>query len=558
MPEIIHYLGQCFKFASRTRDPVGFGFEVRFLTLRFLRLWYEPMRRETLIAGLASGEEFDVLVIGGGATGLGTAVESAARGYRTLLLEQHDFCKGTSSKSTKLIHGGVRYLAQGNISLVVDALRERGILLRNAPSLVKIIPLIVPLYRHRERAYYGLGLKLYDVLAGRLGLGKTRFLSAEEVKNRLPTIRSSSLRGGVLFYDAQFDDSRLGIALVRTLARLGGLPINYVAVERLFRQQDAIGRIRVRDQFSGREFQVRSQVVVNATGVFSDRLRSLVCPGVEPRISASRGSHVVLEKRFLSSDHALLVPKTRDGRVLFAIPWQGRVVAGTTDVPVEQVELEPRPAQSEIDFILGHLGQYLDRKPTRDDVLSVFSGLRPLVGTPDRSSTKTSTLSRDHVIEVLGRNFLSVMGGKWTTYRKMAEEAVNRAAEVANLRPRKSVTRNLDLTEYTRPENGSRTVLRDEELGKIIEQDPGLAVALHSAFDYSEADVVHAVRHEWACTLEDVMARRTRMLLQDARASQEVALKVSEIMAQELGMDESWKADQIQSYRDLVTGYLPG
>ena len=515
------------------------------------------MRREELLARLEGEGEFDLAVIGGGATGLGTGVEAVSRGYKTVLLDQHDFCKGTSSKSTKLIHGGVRYLSQGNFSLVVDALRERGLLLRNAPHLVKALPMIVPAYRFWHRPYYGFGLKLYEWLSGRLSLGKTRVLSRREVVHRIPSISTRGLRGGVLFHDGQFDDARLGLALMRTMADLGGLPLNYVRADGLLKSGSAVSGVRAVDVLSGREYEVRAKVVVNAAGPLADQLRTMADSRAPRRILVSRGSHVVLDRRFLGGSSALLVPRTDDGRVLFAIPWYDRVVAGTTDVPVEEPSLEPVPTDSEIDFILSHLGRYLSVPPERSDILSVFAGLRPLIAASGGGVAKTSALSRDHTLEVLGERMISVLGGKWTSYRKMGEDAVNEAVRLANLPPSKSISRGLPLwgagEEYAHsPYGGDVPALRE-----LADSDPSLGKALHPALPYRRAVVVWAARHEWACTVEDVLARRTRCLLLDARASLEAAPAVADLLARELGRDAHWRQAQAAEFRKLARAYLP-
>jgi glycerol-3-phosphate dehydrogenase len=494
------------------------------------------MNRDELLANLEQQEPWDILVVGGGATGLGVAVEAASRGFRTLLVERSDFAKATSSRSTKLIHGGVRYLEQGNLTLVVDALRERGRLLRNASGLVWPLPLIVPVYRWWESPYYGIGLKLYDLLAGRLRVGRSQWLSEQETLNEMPGLNPTGLRGGALFYDAQFDDSRMAIALARTAAGKGGVLLNYVGVDSFLHRNGQICGASVRDQLTGSTYEVRARAVINCTGVFSDQVRNLDGES-ESLIVVSQGSHVVLDREFLPGKNGLLIPKTRDGRVLFAIPWNNRIVAGTTDMLVDEPELEPKPHEDEIDFILSHLGQYLRHEPKIDDVRSVFAGLRPLVRSS--KSRRTAALSRDHSLVVSGSGLVSVVGGKWTTYRKMGEDAVDRATEVAGLEFHPSVTKDLPLQGGDESEPASR------------------ATQLHPAAPYSSEDVVRAVRDEWACTVEDVLSRRTRLLLLDARASIETAPRVAGIMACELGHDQIWETEQISAYTSLAQRYLP-
>lgn len=519
----------------------------------------KPMRRDDLIRDLESRRRFDLIVIGGGATGLGVAVEAASRGLVTALLEKHDFCRGTSSRSTKLVHGGVRYLAQGNITLVIDALKERGRLLRNAPHLVERLPMIVPTYRRWDSFYYGTGLKLYDILAGRLGLGKTQLLSRDEVLRHLPTLAGDNLRGGVLFYDGQFDDARLGISLARLCRRLGGCLANYVEVTGLIRRAGRVSGVQAREYFTGREFEIEATVLVNATGTSADRVRAMADPEISPRLTLSRGSHVVLPAEFLGGSTSLLVPKTEDGRVLFAIPWHGRTLAGTTDVPVDDDTTEPVPSAEEIEFILHHLGLYLSRKPPRSDVLSVFAGLRPLVGSGSGPPGKTAALSRDHTIEVIGKRLISVMGGKWTTYRKMAEDTVDRAIQIGRFtaRPSQTAEMPIDVGSNHDPDVHLRSYGSGAaEIRRLTKERPELDQLLVPALPYRKAEVVWAARAEWAWRLEDVLARRTRSLLLDARASIEAAPEAARLMAAELGEDETWRRREIEAYRALAEKYL--
>lgn len=498
------------------------------------------MFRDRLISALETTEQWDVVVIGGGATGLGVALESSSRGLRTVLLEQSDFCKGTSSKSTKLIHGGVRYLEQGNLPLVMDALRERGRLLKNAPHTVKVLSLVIPVYSWSSKLYYGLGLKLYEWLARGLSIGPTRMLSRKETLDRLPGLSPSGLRGGVLFYDAQFDDAALAISLARTASGCGATLLNYFGVTALLKEGGRVCGVRVRDRLSDRECEVRGKVVVNCTGVFSDRVRQLDTD-VEPLISASRGSHLAFDRSLFPGESALLIPRTSDGRVLFLIPWYDRVIAGTTDIWVGEPELEPWPETEEVEFILSHLGRHLDRPPQKSDVRSIFAGLRPLVS--GGRGRRTGSLSRDHRIVVSGSGLTSVLGGKWTTYRKMAEDAVDRVAEDVRFPRARSRTSRLRLLEAHHPaEENSET---------------GESRVLHPGTFYTEEWVVRAVREEWACQVEDVLARRTRLLLLDARLAMEVAPRVAELMARELGCDSQWELGQVTEFRELARRYLP-
>jgi glycerol-3-phosphate dehydrogenase len=506
------------------------------------------LNRSALLDRLLDPAEqpWDVLVVGGGATGLGTAVEAASRGYRTALVEGCDFAKGTSSRSTKLVHGGVRYLQRGDVSLVLEALRERGRLLRNAPHLVHNLSFVVPSYDWWEGPFYGVGLKLYDLLAGKMGLEPSRFLSREETLDRIPTLEPKGLRGGVVYQDAQFDDARLAVTLARTLADdLGGVAVNHIAAVGLVKEGDLVRGVRILDAESGREAEVRARVVINATGIFADDLRRMDDPGSLALLAPSQGIHLVLDRRFQPGDSAILVPHTDDHRVLFAVPWHDRVVVGTTDTPVADRTLEPRARPEEVEFLLSHAARYLTQDPEPGDVLAVFAGLRPLVrGT--REAAKTATLSRDHTLLVSPSGLVTITGGKWTTYRKMGEDTVDQAALVAGLDERPSKTAGLRLHGWAEgPARGEWGAYGSDaaEMARLAAERPGWDEPLHLNLPYRACEVVWAVRREMARTVEDVLARRTRALLLDARASAEVAPAVAALMA------------AVSAYRELARGY---
>lgn len=517
-------------------------------------------RADMLAAATERGAQWDIVVIGGGATGLGVAVDAAVRGHRTLLLEQHDFAKGTSSRSTKLIHGGVRYLQQGNVGLVLEALRERGLLTQNAPHLVGHLSFIVPNYTWWEAPFYGVGLKIYDLLAGKLGLGPSQHLSREETLRRIPTLEPDGLRGGTVYYDGQFDDARLAITLAQTAADHGATLLNYAPVTGVVKKADLVRGVIARDAETGREFEVAARVVVNATGVFTDSIRRFDEPAAEEIIALSQGVHLVLPKSFLPGDSAIMVPKTDDGRVLFAIPWHGRALIGTTDTPVTHAALEPRPLPEEIDFLLTHAARYLSKDPRREDVLSVFAGLRPLrkVG----GASDTASVPRDHSLLVSQSGLVTITGGKWTTYRKMAEDTVNQAAQVGGLDERPCATAALRLhgwQEPTAPSNHLQCLGTDAgAVRELAASRADLAAPLYPALSYAAAEVLWAVRHEMARTVEDVLSRRTRALLLDARASMEAAPRVAELLAAELGRDEAWQREQVTAYRRLAQDHLLG
>jgi glycerol-3-phosphate dehydrogenase len=502
------------------------------------------MNRHDMIEALtAKGEPWDFCVIGGGATGLGVAVDAASRGFSTLLLEEYDFAKGTSSRATKLIHGGVRYLQQGNIKLVTEALHERGILRRNAPHLVKNQSFIVPNYKWWEGPYYGVGLKVYDWMAGELGLGKSRWLSREEVLELAPTLDADGLRGGVLYHDGQFDDARLAISLAQTAAGQGAVLINYCRVDGFIKTGARITGVRAADQLDGQRFEVSARAVINATGVFTDSILRLDDPSAEAVIAPSQGVHLILDKSYLPGQAAILVPHTDDGRVLFAVPWHDKIIVGTTDTPVSRPTIEPRALPEEIDFILEQIGRYLQKVPTRKDIRSVFAGLRPLVKS---SSRKTAELARDHLILVADSGLVTITGGKWTTYRRMAEDTVDKAIQRLGLPERGCVTETLPI--YGGDAGG---VLA------LAASNPQWGERLHPRLPYIQAEIVWAAREELCMTVEDALSRRTRSLLLDARAAIECAPLVASLLAAELGQDESWQEQQINLFRELAGSYLP-
>jgi glycerol-3-phosphate dehydrogenase len=517
------------------------------------------MNRNEMMARVSSHQAWDIIVVGGGATGAGIAVDAASRGFDVLLLEQGDFGKGTSSRSTKLVHGGVRYLEQGNISLVMEALKERGILRQNAPHLVSNRAFVVPNYDWWEAPFYGLGLKLYNLLAGRYGFGHSEILSPGETLERLPTIRREGLRGGVVYYDGQFDDSRLLIDLVRTAADHGATLVNYVRVVDVTKAPDGtVDGVVARDLEEDREFTAAAKVVINAAGPFVDNVRKLSDPAAPPLIAPSQGVHLVFDKSFLPGESAIMVPHTRDGRVMFAIPWHGHTLVGTTDTPVEAASPEPRALDEEIEFILETSGRYLHRPPTRSDVLSVFAGIRPLVRSGE--SLITAALSRDHTIHIDSSGLLTSTGGKWTTYRHMAEDTVNQATVLARLPEKDCGTKTLRIHGFhAEPDRlGHLSVYGSDALGinDLVRARPALGERVDGALPYTGAEVVWAVRAEMARTVEDVLARRCRPLFLDAAAAVRMAPQVASIMARELGRDAAWEREQVEAFEAVAKGYV--
>jgi|YelNatPaOPRAMG01_1025707.scaffolds.fasta_scaffold00546_5 glycerol-3-phosphate dehydrogenase len=504
-------------------------------------------------------EPWDVAVIGGGATGVGVALDAAARGYAVVLLEQSDFGKGTSSRSTKLIHGGVRYLQQGNVALVMEALKERGLLLANAPHLVHDLEFVVPSYAWWEGPFYGVGLKVYDLLAGKYGFGPSQRLSREAVLERIPTLEQEGLRGGVKYHDGQFDDSRLLINLAQTAAEQGACLLNYAPVIGLIKDPDGlVTGLQFRDAETGQVHTVPARCVVNATGPFCDTIRRMDDPEAPPMIAPSQGVHVVLGRRFLPGQTAIMVPHTRDGRVMFALPWHDHVVVGTTDTPINQVRLEPEPLPHEVDFILETAGEYLAHRPTRADILSVFTGIRPLVRSGE--TTHTAALSRDHTIDIAKSGLLTITGGKWTTYRKMAEDCVDHAIVLGRLPERPCVTRDLRVHGFHRraEQFGPLACYGSDAIGlqELMHQQPALAEPLHPSLPIVAAQVVWAARHEMARTVEDVLARRTRALFLNAAAAVAMAPAVARLLAAELGRDQAWQQQQVASFSQTARHFM--
>ncbi len=521
--------------------------------------------RDDMIARLRD-ETFDVLVVGGGATGLGVAVDAASRGYRTALVEAADFAKGTSSRSTKLVHGGVRYLEQLDISLVTEALRERGLLYRNAPHIVRNLPFIVPQYKWWEGPFYGAGLKAYDLLAGRMNLSPSRMLSAEQVAKEIPNVEQADLKGGVRYHDGQFDDARLAISLALTAADHGAAVANRCRVVALRKDDSHCTGAVVRDDSAGgdgAEFEIRARVVVNACGIFADEIRRLDEPEVDRVIEPAQGVHLVLDRSFQPSDTAIMVPHTDDGRVLFVIPWHHRVVVGTTDTPMKSPSLEPRALPDEVEFILRNANRYLAKDPMPGDVKSVFAGMRPLVH-PGGADGPTKSISRNHEVFVSESGVVTIVGGKWTTYRKMAEDTMKHVMSVGGLDERPCTTESLrvhaalERDDPDLPEHDPHRMYGSDAaiVAAIAEADPSLARPLHHDLPYTGAEIAFAARHEMALDLDDALSRRTRCMLLDAHAAAEIAPAAATIMAAELGRDQAWIDSEVANFHRLAVGYM--
>lgn len=500
-------------------------------------------------------EPWDIVIIGGGASGLGAALDGASRGHKTLLLEKSDFAKGTSSKSTKLIHGGVRYLKQGSIRLVFQALKERGVLLKNAPHLVQKMSFIIPVYSWWHLLFYGVGLIVYDFLAGKKRIESTVFLSRKKTQTLLPSLRGDHLVGGVAYWDAQFNDARLAISLARSAVSHGATVINYCSVSSIVKKKGKICGVLAKDNISGKAYKIDAKVVLNATGVFSNHIRQMDQPGIKSNIVPSQGTHIVLDRKFMLGNHAVLVPKTSDGRVLFSIPWHDKLLVGTTDYLVDSIDNNPTPFPEEIDYILKTIGEYLKKQPTRKDILSMFSGLRPLVA---RKNNKTKDISRNHSIIVSQSGLVSITGGKWTTYRKMAEDAIDFVQSVGGFENHRSNTAEIKLDGF------DSSIINDNPLHiygcfskdiLTIDSSNGNN-SLGKNFYLSKNQIIWGIREEMAVRLEDILARRSRCLFIDAKETIEVAPKVAKIMAEELGHDQRWVDDELREFKQAAEKYI--
>jgi glycerol-3-phosphate dehydrogenase len=516
------------------------------------RKFVEELKKE-------SDKVWDIIVIGGGATGLGVAQDAASRGYKTLLLEQSDFAKATSSRSTKLVHGGVRYMAQGDLFLVMEALHERGLMLKNAPHLTFNQEFVIPVYTLWDVLLYTVGLKFYDLLAGRLSMGKSYFINREKTMSRLPLLKSKGLKGGIVYHDGQFDDSRMAFALAESCVDKKGIVLNYFKVTGLLKDEKGIiNGVRAIDIDSGEEFNLKANLVINATGIFADEIARMDNQGSKPTIRPSQGVHIVLDKSFLQSDSAIMIPKTDDGRVLFAIPWYNEVVVGTTDTPLDTISLEPIALDKEISFILKTAEKYLVKPPRREDTLCIFAGLRPLAANPDNPAS-TKEVSRRHKITLSPSGLLTIIGGKWTTYRRMAEETIDRAIKAGLLKKSKCITSKLKLTSLITDNSAERLHIYGDhsiDIKKMISENPELGTPLDPRLPYTRAEIIWICRNEMPFMVEDILARRTRSLFLNARASAEIAPEVAGLMAKEFGFEQNWQEEQVKSYNELVKNYL--
>lgn len=519
------------------------------------------MRRENVIQKLQKNHSWDFIVIGGGASGLGTALDAVTRGFQTLLLESHDFAKGTSSRSTKLVHGGVRYLAQGDVSLVKEALHERGLLAKNAAHLFKNQSFVIPNYNWWGGYFYTIGLSMYDLLAGSLSLGATKYINKQKTIDKLPTVEQDGLSSGVVYQDGQFDDARLAVNMAQTIEEQGGSVMNYAEVIGLLKENGKVAGVRVKDLLEGETYEIKAKIIVNATGVFTNDILNMDNPKHGKFVVPSQGIHLVLDRSFLPSNDALMIPKTSDGRVLFAVPWHDVVVVGTTDTLIDEPSFEPKALEKEIEFVLETARRFLVKKPTREDVLSVFAGLRPLAA-PKNEGAKTKEVSRSHKVITSQTGLITITGGKWTTYRKMAEDTVDTALKAHNIPFVPCKTAHLSIHGNIPAEQvnlNDHLYVYGADIPKIKalqNENPLYASRIHPKYPHTIAEIVWAVRNEMAQNVEDILARRVRFLYIDARAAIDSAKKVAEILAKELGKDALWVEHQTKEFISLAKNYL--
>ena len=518
------------------------------------------MLREEMIQKLENQSEgWDLVIIGGGATGIGAAIEAKSRGLNTLLLEQFDFSKGTSSRSTKLVHGGVRYLAQGNLALVKEALRERGRMKKNAPHLVRDQSFIIPNYTWWGVPFYSIGLILYDLLSGPLSLGKSRPFTRAKTLRKIPTLIAKNLYGGVIYHDGQFDDSRMAINMVQTFVEMGGVAINYAKVSGLIKNNGQVRGVKTIDQESGKTYEIACEAVLNATGVFVDDIRKMDDSEARDMVRVSQGVHLVIDREFVPGDYAIMIPKTRDGRVLFAVPWHNKVVVGTTDIQKQSTEIEPVALDEEIDFILETAGRFLSKPPTRADVRSVFAGLRPLAA-PKGEGKNTKEISRGHIIKVSDSGLVTITGGKWTTYRQMAQDVIDVLKVNFDLNIKESQTNSCKIHGYKEDVDVNSPFYYygsdEEKMLALIDENNELGELISDELGIIKAQIVWSVREEMARTVEDFLARRTRALFLNAKESVRIAPVVAAIMATELNKNDTWAEDQLSEYTAVAKNYI--
>jgi glycerol-3-phosphate dehydrogenase len=516
------------------------------------------IKRSDLLNKIKDTKQFDVVIIGGGAVGLGAGLDASSRELKTLVIEKYDFAKGTSSRSTKLLHGGVRYLAQLHFNLVKDSLREKERLYNNAPHLTKDCEFIIPCYKYFDMLFYRAGLFLYDVLAGFPKGHTSGFLSKAALIKKYPNIKQQGLVGGIVYHDGIFDDARLALSLSRSIIALKSFAINYCEAIDFIKENGKIVGVVVKDRLSGEEFTVSSSCVLNATGIFSDEIRNIDQPNSPAIVQQAQGVHIVVDKKHFNSAESLLIPKTDDGRVLFTVPWHGEVLVGTTDTKVEESKIEPVAFKEEINFIIGNINKYLEKPITEKDILSIYAGIRPLI---KQDSSNTSAISREEKMVLSQSNLVSVIGGKWTSYRRMSEKVVDFLIANKLVKAGKSNTANLQLHGFLKREYVEILDDHIRQYGsdlKILKTLEGNEEKIHPKMPFTKAQVLYALRYEQAQTVDDVLARRTRALFLNAKYAKEAAQTVAEIMAKELGKNQAWIKEQVAYFEDVAKNYIVG
>ncbi|KAH8283525.1 hypothetical protein KR018_004947, partial [Drosophila ironensis] len=542
--------------------------------------------RPQQIKSLMGDQDFDVLIIGGGATGAGCALDSVTRGLKTALVEQDDFASGTSSRSTKLIHGGVRYLQKAILGLdfeqyrmVKEALQERATMLESAPHLTHALPIMLPVYTWWQVPYYWVGIKCYDLVAGDRNVKSSYYLSKKDALELFPMLKKDKLCGAIVYYDGQQDDARMCLAVALTAARYGATVCNHVEVKELLKKDDGSGKqvlcgAKVKDHISGKEFTVKAKCIINAAGPFTDNIRKMDDPITKNICSPSSGVHIVLPGYYSPDQMGLLDPSTSDGRVIFFLPWKGHTIAGTTDVPCK-VNRTPIPTGKEIQFILNEVRKYLDMEVRSGDVLSAWSGIRPLVSDPNKHDTQS--LARNHIVHVSPSNLVTIAGGKWTTYRVMAEHTIDAAIKACDLTPkhRHTMTTSLkiegaqgwtptmyirlvqdcglecEVAQHLAKSYGDRAFAVSKMASLTGKRWPIIGNRIHPEFPYIDAEIRYGVR-EYACTAVDMIARRLRLAFLNVQAAQEALPLIVDIMGEELNWSKDKKERQIKAATDFL------
>ena len=503
-------------------------------------------------------QNYDVIIIGGGATGLGVAIESVSRGYKTILFEQEDFGKSTSSKSTKLVHGGIRYLANLDFKLVKEGLEERYFFINNSRHLSKVQPYLIPFYSYKNKIKFTIGTFLYDLLASRYNIGKSKSINANDVIKLAPFLKTKNLIGGLIYYDGQFDDSRMLISMLRTFENLDGVAHNYHQVIAINKNNNnVVTGVTILDKINNKIYEVKSKVVINATGVFTDDLINMSEDKLENNnLVVSQGSHILCKNDNLKSEYAVVIPETKDDRILFILPWHDCALIGTTDVKVSKPVLDPIASKLEVKFIMDSVKKFSKHEIKQEDIKSSFAGLRPLV--KKNSNTNSSTLSRAHKIIFSSNKLISVVGGKWTIYRRMGEDTINFAIQQGMLPKSNSITKYLKLFGWTEESIEYPLSVYGKDYYKIldIQKELNNYELLHKDLPYYYAEVIYQIKYEMVKTVEDVLSRRTRAVILNPIAAVEVAPIVANLIAKYYNYDDNWISDQLNKFNSFAKNYI--